>query len=50
MDLFATYAPIIGLLFFFTVFIAITIMVLRPSVKQKFEALAYIPLRENHHD
>ena len=48
MELFARYAPMIGLLFFFVVFIGITISVMRPSSKNRLEALARIPLKENN--
>ncbi len=48
MDLFAYYAPIIGLLFFFLVFIGITISVMRPGAKNRLEELSRIPLKENN--
>ena len=42
-------APIIGLIFFFTVFLGIVIWAMRPSAKQKLQSLAYIPLKEDNH-
>ena len=47
MEIFANYAPIIGLLFFFLVFIGIVISVMRPKEKKRLEELARIPLKEN---
>ena len=47
MDLFAEYAPVIGLLFFFLVFIGIAISVMLPGTKERFKELANIPLEEN---
>ncbi len=44
---FYAYAPTIGLLFFFTVFVGILIWALRPSAKQTLQALAEIPLKED---
>lgn len=46
----AAYAPVIGLVFFFVVFIGIAVAVLRPSAKKKIESLGEIPLKEDQHD
>lgn len=48
MDLFVECTPMIGLIFFFVVFIGITISVMRPSAKNRLEELARIPLKENN--
>ncbi len=47
MEKFIEYAPMIGLLFFFFIFMGILIWVLRPSAKEKFQKLAQIPLNED---
>ena len=47
MAWFAEYAPTVGLLFFFCVFLLIAIWALRPSAKQKLQLLAEIPLKED---
>ncbi len=47
MDLFFEYAQVIGLLFFFLVFVGIAISVMRPSAKNYIESLAKIPLKED---
>lgn len=47
MDLFVKYAPILGLIFFFLVFVGICISVMRPAAKKQLEELAKIPLKEN---
>lgn len=44
METFAHYAPTIGLIFFFLVFVGIVIWAMRPSKKKELEALAKIPL------
>ena len=49
-DFFVHYAGLIGLIFFFTVFVGIAIWAYRPSAKQYFESLKYIPLSEDNHD
>ena len=49
MHLFASYAPVVGLVFFFTVFVGIAVSVLRPSVKKQIESFGEIPLQEDHH-
>lgn len=50
MDTFVAYAPLIGLTFFFGVFLMIVVSVLRPGAKQKLQLLAEIPLKEENHD
>jgi cbb3-type cytochrome oxidase subunit 3 len=50
IDLLAHYAPMIGLLFFFFVFIGIAIWAWRPSAKKEFQRLGMIPLKEDTHD
>lgn len=47
MDIAATYAPIVGLLFFFIIFVCIAIWAWRPSAKKNFEQLGMIPLKED---
>ncbi len=47
MEKFIEHAPVIGLLFFFSVFVAIAVWALRPGVKQKLQDLAQIPLKED---
>lgn len=47
MDLFFEHAQVIGLLFFFLVFVGIAVSVMRPSVKIRLESLAKIPLQED---
>lgn len=49
MASFADYAPLIGLTFFFCVFVAIAVSVLRPGAKKRIESLGNIPLQEDHH-
>lgn len=46
MELFVQYAPVIGLLFFFIVFIAICVLVMLPGSRSRLEDLAKIPLKE----
>jgi len=43
------YAPIVGLLFFFIIFIAIAIWAFRPGAKSTFQQLGMIPLKEDIH-
>ncbi len=50
MESLATYGPIGGLLFFFFVFVGISIWALRPSAKKEFQRLGMIPLKEDNHD
>lgn len=47
MKLAVKYAPMAGLLFFFTVFVCIAIWAWRPSAKKNFEQLGMIPLKED---
>ena len=49
IEAFITHAPVVGLLFFFCMFVAIAVWALRPSAKQRLQALAYIPLKEDSH-
>lgn len=49
MEYFASIAPMIGLLFFFAVFIVIAVWVLLPSKKHQFQSQAAIPLKEDRH-
>jgi cbb3-type cytochrome oxidase subunit 3 len=49
MESFITYAPMVGLLFFFIVFLGIAFCTLRPGAKQRLQAQAYIPLQEDTH-
>ena len=42
MDIFIKYAPVAGLLFFFCVFVGITIWAWRPSAKKEFQRLGMI--------
>ena len=49
MESFIHHAPVIGLLFFFVTFVGITVWLLLPRAKQKFQALARIPLKEEDH-
>ena len=44
------YAPVVGLLFFFLVFVGIAVWALRPSAKHRLQNLAYIPLKEDNHE
>lgn len=44
------FAPLIGLGLFFAIFIGIFISVVRPGAKQKLQAFALIPLKEDYHD
>lgn len=50
MTMFFELAPIIGLLFFFTVFVWIAVTTYRPSAKKTIQSYAFIPLKEeqNH--
>lgn len=50
METFAHYAPMVGLLFFFIVFVGIVIWAWRPSAKMEFKRLGMIPLKEDTHD
>lgn len=44
------FAPLIGLAFFFSIFVGIFVSVARPGAKQRLQALALIPLQEDDHD
>lgn len=46
MDWLAANAGLIGLLFFFAIFVGIAIWAYHPSRKQEIESLKNIPLRE----
>lgn len=50
MNLIYEYAPITGLIFFFTFFVWMAIRTYRPSAKQDMQSHAFIPLKEekNH--
>lgn len=41
-------ATLVGLLFFFTVFVAVLIRTFSPGMKQRIEAHARIPLEDSH--
>jgi cbb3-type cytochrome oxidase subunit 3 len=47
IDAFITHAPVIGLLFFFTVFIGVIAWMIRPGMKQKMQQYGRIPLKED---
>jgi|GEM_PF-6027344 len=49
MQSFILHAPVIGLLLFFVMFLAVCVMLVRPGAKQKFQTLARIPLKEDDH-
>lgn len=49
IDMFIEHAPIIGLLFFFIVFVGIAIWALYPSNKEQLQRYGEIPLREDIH-
>ncbi len=46
METFIQIAPTAGLLFFFSVFVGITIWAMRPSKKKELQELANIPLKD----
>ena len=50
LDNFINYAPTIGLLFFFVVFIIIAAWTFRPNAKSTYEEKAYIPMKEEEND
>ncbi|MCH2038406.1 MAG: cbb3-type cytochrome c oxidase subunit 3 [Rickettsiales bacterium] len=50
IDLIADYSGVVGLLFFFSVFIVIAIWAFRPSQKPTIESYKYIPLAEEKDD
>lgn len=47
MDFISTHAGLIGLLFFFTFFLAVIAFAYRPNSKENFKKYASIPLEEN---
>lgn len=47
MDTLVAYAPVIGLLFFFIVFVGLAVQMLRPSQAKKVQAFANIPFEED---
>lgn len=49
LQAFLNYAPMISLIFFFTVFVGIVVWLLLPGSKQKLQVLANIPLEEDTH-
>ena len=50
MNAFADYAPTVGLIFFFGVFVWIAVSTYRPSMKSKIQSHAFIPLKEDTND
>lgn len=48
MNSFIDNAPVIGLIFFFVVFVVIAFMTYRPSAKKRLQANAFIPLKEDN--
>lgn len=50
MNLFAAWAPMIGLIFFFIVFVVVAARAYRPSAKAQLQLYAYIPLKETEND
>lgn len=50
MDMLASHAGVIGLLFFFFVFVGIALWAFRPGRKNVIESYKYIPLSEESHD
>lgn len=50
MDFLFHHAGLLGLLFFFSVFICIAMWAFRPKHKSMIESYKYIPLAEEHHD
>lgn len=48
LEILSQYAPLIGLVFFLSIFASIAIWALCPSNKQKLEAYGKIPLQEEH--
>lgn len=49
IDIIATHAPMIGLLFFFTLFLGVACWALKPSNRMKFQNYSEIPLNEDRH-
>lgn len=50
METLTDIAPMVGLLFFFIVFVCIAIWAWRPSAKSEFQRLGMIPLQEDTHE
>lgn len=51
MNFFYEHAPSISLIFFFSIFLLVAYRTYRPSMKQKIQAHAFIPLmEENNHE
>ena len=50
MEIIAQHAGLIGLLFFFIVFVTIAFWALKPANKQRIESYKYIPLEEKKDD
>ncbi len=50
MNFILTYAPLTGLLFFFTLFLFLAYRTYRPAAKRQFQEHGRIPLREDHHE
>lgn len=46
----ASHAGLIGLLFFFFVFLGIGVWLFRPGMKSRLEPLGSIPLNEDNYD
>ncbi len=46
----ANHAGLVGLLFFFTLFVGVAIWLFLPGMKGRLEPLAQIPLREDTHE
>lgn len=49
METLIEYSPIIGLIFFFTVFLGIAFWAMQPKRKNTLQQLAQIPLKEDIH-
>ena len=50
MDTLAHFAPVIGLLFFFSFFVVTAVWLMLPETKKRMRQHALIPLMENEHD
>lgn len=50
MDWVASHAGLLGLLFFFFVFVGISVWLFLPGMKARIEPLGAIPLNEDHHE
>jgi cbb3-type cytochrome oxidase subunit 3 len=49
MNLIYEYAPMTGLIFFFTFFLWVVYRTYRPSVKKTMQDNAHIPIKEDNH-